>query len=84
MAETDTADRVRGENQWVTARREAGMLECSARDGARDVAVRVEVAVRGRKWQCGHAGPNIVFFFLHGSGISASVYVTSLCIDAAP
>ena len=53
MGETDTADRVGGENQWVTARREAGMLECPARG----------VAVRGRRWRCGHAGPNIVFFF---------------------
>ena len=83
MGETDTADRVGGENQWVTARREAGMLECPARD----VAVRAVVAVRGRRWRCGHAGPYIVFFllffFLHVSGISASVYVTSLYIDAA-
>ena len=59
MGETDTADRVGGENQWVMARREAGMLECPARD----VAVRAEVAVRGRRWRCGHAGPYIVFFF---------------------
>ena len=48
MGENDTADRVGGENQWVTARREAGMLECLALD----VAVRAEVAVRGRRWRC--------------------------------
>ena len=65
MGETDTADRVGGENQWVTAHREPGMLECPARDVAvrAGVAVRAEVAVRGRRWRCGHACSNIVFFF---------------------
>ena len=48
MVKTDTADRVGGENQWVMARQEAGMLEFTARNGARDVAVSAEVAVRGR------------------------------------
>ena len=59
MGETHTSDQVGGENQWVATRQEAGMLECATCD----VALCAEVAVRGRRWRCGYAGPNIVFFF---------------------
>ena len=43
-----------------------------------DVAVHEAVIMCGQRWQCLHLGRNIVFVFLHRSGISASLYVTTL------